>query len=88
VNRILKKNVYTGIYFFLMVEDKLEGSIRSSTVSEFTERFNTNEKKENQTFNKLHYLYLKNKYPAETANLEIEEKFLYFERFSSKPKDE
>lgn len=73
----MKKNHFTGIFFFLMVEQDLEPAFRKETVKQFVERFN--EKKDGkETFNKLYYQYLKKVYPEETAELNIGEPALYY----------
>lgn len=86
VTNFIKKNHFTGIFFFLMVEKDLDPAFRKDTVKQFVERFN--EKKDGkETFNKLYYQYLKKEYPEETAELNIAEGSLYYEKFSIKPRD-
>lgn len=69
-----------------MVENDLDPAFRKESVKQFVERFN--EKKDGkETFNKFYYQYLKKVYPEETAELNIAEGSLYYERFSIKPRD-
>jgi hypothetical protein len=88
VETIVKKYAQHGLYFFLMVEPSLEPAKRSAIVSSFVEKFNKMNEQKKENLNKLQYLYLKKQYPTETANLNIEEDNLYFEKFSPKPRDE
>jgi hypothetical protein len=88
VEKIVKKTPHTGIFFFLMVENLLEAGERSKIVKEFVEKYNDNQTKKEQTFNRNYYLYLKKKYPEETANFNVEEKSLYNESVLVKPKNE
>ena len=77
VTKIIKKAPHTGLFFFLMVENLLEAQARSEAVKAFAEKFNDNQQKKEQTLSRLHYLYIKKQYPAETANLNLQEKALY-----------
>lgn len=93
VEKIVKKNPHNGIYFFLMVENLLEAETRKKVVREFVEKYNGNdekrEKKERkeQTLSRHYYIYLKKKYPEETAALNIEEKSLFNETLVTKPRN-
>jgi hypothetical protein len=87
VEKVIKKNPHTGIFFFLMVEPLLEADARSKAVTDFVEKYNANQEKKEQTFSRIYYHYLKKKYPEETAALNIDEKALYGETYLTKPKN-
>jgi hypothetical protein len=64
VEKIIKKNPHTGLFFFLMVETLLEAQARSAAVKLFVEKFNENQQKKEQTMSRVNYLYIKKQYPA------------------------
>lgn len=77
VTNIMKKNPFTGIFFFLMVEQDVDATLKKDIVKQFVEHFN--EKRDGkETFNKLYYQYLKKVYPEETTELNIAEGSLYY----------
>lgn len=72
VFNILSKNAHNAVFYFLMVEEKLSASERSTFVKELSSKYNKVQPIGGKfLISKLQYLYIKKRYPSETAELTL-----------------
>jgi hypothetical protein len=84
----MRRNLFSGIYFFLMSESRFDAATRSKFVKEFSEAYAVWSEKNTATFNSTQYQYLKKVYPEETASLNLAKPKIHHEKLSIKPKDQ
>lgn len=72
VFHLMVKSAHNAVFYFLMVEEKLTEEERSSFLKELSKKYQNSQPAGNKSLiSKLQYLYLKKKYPTETADLNI-----------------
>ena len=68
----MAKNIHNAVFYFLMAEEKLTEQERSSFVKELSKKYQESQPSGHKSLiSKLQYLYLKKKYPSETADLNL-----------------
>ena len=67
-------NAHNAVFYFLMAEEKLNKEERTAFLQELNKKYKDSQPAGNRSLiSRLQYLYLKKKYPSETADLNIKQ---------------